>query len=642
MGPTVDNWTYRFYLVNGLDRVQINPLGSIQINWELQDDSFFYEKTVGSFKVAGLDYEWIRAIEEAGDICKILYVEVERRCDGVPWELYARSQWTIQSCRFENSKCNITVNPEATGLGACLVSRGSDVLNILQEQFDKTGFKFDGLTYISDFVTDDLLGYNNGHMFYYNAPGIENILIRPQYTNAAGNPSTSGTPSLPPTADELFTGGFIPENEVDLIAIHRVGVYQLNILSPPWVIYVAWAYRRAELKVAGVCPDTPNGYTYIGDDVTYCYYQKKPTDSDNSVVLGSVFDACNSIGPIPSSSDLVYNGVRGTSPGIPGTGLCLFVFHKDTRQHITLSLEALLQIFIDQCDPDKICVSDFFQINPENASSINYVTGQPSLTNDIRFQQRSDAIFQFLENATVGEMSWNDLAQFLRNSFQTFWSEDFDGNLRLEHYSYYDNITVSIDTTIGEKAKFTNKRTNYTYKRELLPFIENVNDDGNHHNYNWDDREIKYVDTDGNKLGCIGSSNLDRSFGIFNTDYEFFIEYPTEIPRSGWVCIACRVYMGTDEIIYEDGLLNGTLSMKRLIERYYNHGRSALNAKVNGVDTVFETTVKLKEEEDLVFPLCCDDTFDPRENIKTPNGIARTTSASHDLKTDKLSTNNEY
>ena len=287
-------------------------------------------------------------------------------------------------------------------------------------------------------------------------------------------------------------------------------------------------------------------------------------------------------------------------------------------------------------------VSDFFQINPENPSSINYVTGATTLTNDIRFIQRSDAIFFFGQGATLGNMTFADLDQVLRNSFQVYWTEDINGDLRLEHYSFFENVSVGLDVTTGDQAIYTKNKTDYDYKKELLPFVENVFDDGNHHNYNWDLREIKYVDNNGSKLPCVGVNDLDRSWGDINSDFEYFFEYPTDIPRSGWVMVACRLYLGVNEIIFEDGLLNGTLSIKRLVERYYLNGRSALIGQVNGNNTTFESTVRLKTQEGLSFPICCDDDFDPRDNIKTPIGIGRVITAEQDLKTKKLTTNNEY
>ena len=648
----IENTNFRFFLINDLDRREVDLLGTVAVTWELQDESFYYQKVVGSFTLGNSDgdFTWVKAIESTGDLCKELLIEIEQKCDN-GWELYARSKWTIQSCSFENAKCIVKVNPDATGLGSCLNDLATADYNILQLMIDATGFKYDSITFMSDAIGADLLGYGNGHMFYYGGATFAPLMIRPQFVDNAGDPALSGTPTLEPTPTEMFTAGLIPENEIDHIKIERIGIFQDGILSPPYVVYVAWAYRRAEFKIAGNNPPTPNGYSIINDSGDPVIYQKKPTDEDRSItgvaVLGSSWGDCDDVGVIPSSSDTVYNGVLIGETGIPVNGLCLYVTHKDVHQYSTLKLESLLQRFIDQCDEDKIPISDFFQINPENVSTINYVTGLPSLTSDIRFVQRGDQIFFYIQNATVGLMKFADLDQILRNSFQVYWTEDFDGNLRLEHYSYYENIVIGLDVTTGKQEKFTKNELSYDYKRELLPFIEQVSDDGNHHNYNWDLREIRYVNPDGTKLPCVGTDSLERSYGVFNTDFEYFIEYPTLIPRDGWVMVAVQLGIGfSDEIIAEDSLPNGTLSIRRLVERYYNNGRSALIAKITSsiltYDTTFDTTIRLKTEDGLAFPLCCDDDFDPRKNIKTPNGIGRVISAEHDLKTKKLTTNNEY
>lgn len=656
------NYQYRFFLINDADRIQIKPLGTISINWELEEQTFYYNKVVGSFTIGGkhdngaTEYQWVKDIEATGDLCKELFVEVERRCD-TDWELYARNKWTIQNCTFNNSKCNIIINPESAGLGSCLIDLRTATYNMLQLQEDKGGFKYDSICKISDEATDDILQFNNGHMFFYTGQPTADVMIVPKFTDSSGDPALSGTPHVPPTGQDLFAAGVIGEDEADFIQVNLLGEYQDGILSPPWLVYVAWQYRRAEFKIGGNNPPTPNGYSILDDSVDPVIYQKKPTDSDRSVTGVSTlagpggvppgsWGACTDVGIFPSSSDTVYNGVHIGKDGIPAGGLCAYVTHKDTMQISTQTLGGMIQLFIDQCDPDKICISDFFQINPENPSTTNYVTGQDTLVDDIRFIQRSDTIFPLLQGATTGNMTFNELETVLRNAFQAYWTEDFDGNLRLEHVSFFENVIVGLDTTVGDKAIYVANETNYTYKRELLPFIEQVSDDGNHHDYDWLDREIRYVDPDGNKLPCVGTSVEDLSWGSFNSNLEYFLEYPTEIPRSGWVMVACRTYLGDDEIIFEDFHLNGTLSIKRLVERYFNNDRSALLAKIitelGEVDVTFDSTKRLRTEEGLGFPICCDDEFDPLKSIKTPNGIGRVTSAEHNLKTNKLTTNNEY
>ena len=175
-----------------------------------------------------------------------------------------------------------------------------------------------------------------------------------------------------------------------------------------------------------------------------------------------------------------------------------------------------------------------------------------------------------------------------------------------------------------------------------MPFIEAL-EQSEWNNYNFDKREIKYVNPDGSKLTCVGSGNLNRSFGTFFTDLQYYDEYPSDQPRNGWLVVACTDSGGGDDYVLDfDGLLNGYLSTKRLIDNYWQHGRSALLGQINGIDTTFTSSVRLKEEDDFGVPICCEDDFNPRLNVKTPNGSGRIVSAEHDLKFNKLTLKLEY
>lgn len=630
----VKNNQYRFKLINGVDSKRINPLGTISVTNDLVEGTFFYQQNIGSFKVNGEDYDWVKDIEDTGVLCDILFIEVEKKCGGV-WSLYAKSQWTIQNCEFNNSKCNITIHPDSTGGGQCLLDRVTDEIDMFQAVDDTPLGGSDGIASMSDIDDGDSLNYSNGRAFFYTGAVFEPILIRPAV-------DVGGNPTLPPEPEE-FTG-LVGEEEIPLIQITRLGTVQTGILSPVFIIYVAWAYRRTEFKIGGENPVTPKGYSILNDTVDPVVYQKKPTDEDMTCFLtgGGFFGDCSVIAAPTAEMDIIYqNAAAAADPAYPA-GFCAYIPHKDRRNiYVTLSLERVLQEFADRCGIPSV-ISDFFQINPENPSAINYVTGDATTTNDIRFIQKSNAIFPLLSNARTGSMSWDDLSGILLDSFQCFWTIDVNGNLRYEHISFYDNVVIGLDLTQPKFAEFVNGRINYSYKKELLPYIERVADDGNHHNYNWDQRDIKYVDPNDDKLSCVGTTDMERTLGIFTTDLDYYIEYPTEIPRDGWVMVSCAVDGSNPYVTDFDGFPNGNLSIKRLVDRYYYNNRSALVAQVNGVDVIFDTTKKIKEEDGLGVPICCDDNFDPRKNIKTPNGIGRIIGSEHNLKTNKLTLKSEY
>jgi len=633
----IENYKYRFKLINDLDVRDIRPLGTISVTNELIDETFFYQRNIGSFSLKGDDFNWIKAIEETGDLCKNIIIRIERKCSG-DWSVFAESQFTMQNCQFINSKCKVTVNPESTGGGSCLIDQSEDELNIF-EVFNGGVPGADGFAEMSDYVNGDALGFDNGNVFLYNGSVFHETLIRPKLDG-------TGAPTPPPTIDELLALGAIPENERDLIQITRLGVANGGgLFDPDWIVYVAWSYRRGEAKVGGICPETPPGYTLINDTGPNCIYQKKPTDEDQTM-FAAVFGVCPAGTIVSADKDVIYSAALAGDPINPDypTGFCAQLIHKDAwpYSYLTLSMEAAIGIFSERCGIDTV-VSDFFQINPENPSLTNYVTNEPTHTNDIRFIQRSNAIFPFENNSSRGMMSFGSLTKILREAFNVFWTIDLNGNVRFEHYSFFENIVIGLDLTNDPtKEKYVFNEINYSYKKELLPYIENVSQ-SNWHNYNYDERVIKYVDTNGIKLSCVGTSTLEHSFDEFNTDLEYFVEYPTGGERNGWVMVACTTAGGGNPYILPfDGFLNGHLSIKELVLNYYQHGRSALNAQRNGVHGVFEPTVRRKEEDGLSFPVCCGDDFDPRLNIKTPNGIGRVVSSEFNLKTQLLTLKNEY
>lgn len=619
---------YRYFVNYKGTRTRVTSLGDTTVNWELIENSFYWEQRVGSFTLTGDDYKLIKAIEDAGDICGDIFIEVEKKCSG-DWELYAKSRFTVQDVEWNNSKCNLQVNPDVFGGGSCLIEKGQDEIDILDE------IAFDGAAEMSDFEEFDVLGFDSGRIFIYNTASLEDILVIPVLDG-------SGDPLPDPSVEDLMGAGLINPDEKDYIRISLFGIVT-KFLAPDWKIFVAWTYRRTLVKVAGECQPVPSGYTLVDDTGPNCSFFRRPTSEDNSFAFATqptLFGECP-VPAVPADRDVIWSCVHAGDPDYP-LGFFAIQPHKDLlNSYGTFSLEVVLQVFLDKCNITQT-VSDFFQINPENPSTINPITGLTSHTNDIRFIPRGNAIFPSFANTLISIMTWNQLTDFLREAFNCWWTIDLNGDLRIEHFSFFDNISIGLDATVGIKAKFTNEEFDYTYKRELLPFIEDFFQP-DFVNFNFEDRRITYLDPAGNKLPCVGDSELDHSYG-FSTDLEFFVEFPTDGPRDGWVCVAVNIVFGASNppILDEDALLNGPLSTKRLVERYFKHGRFADLGKLQGIDVTFETTVRLKEEDELAFPICCEDDFDPRLIVKTPNGLARVISATHDLKTNLLTLKNEY
>src|SRR5690606_14008883 len=105
----------------------------------------------------------------------------------------------------------------------------------------------------------------------------------------------------------------------------------------------------------------PAGWVLLEDNTATLGTKKyaKPANLINCASTSNIQDqwnyernySCNILGSTPSSGSTIDNGV---------------------------SLSSVLTLLVSQFCPDLTVVSDFFQINPENASPVNYVTGQAS------------------------------------------------------------------------------------------------------------------------------------------------------------------------------------------------------------------------------------------------------------------------
>ena len=625
---------YRIRVKYQNDNFILETCGDIELTTDLVEETFFYQKSINAFKLLEADYDYIKSIEESAATCDQISLELERYCQG-SWSFDSKHKFSIQDCSFIDSKCEVTINSSPDDNGSCLLENKDaeiDIVKNFQSEF------FDLIT-MTDFLGADSINYGNGSVFIYNSPIFNDILIKPVDDGSGGF-------TLDPTVDDLMATQSIGESERDLIRITKIGVISgPGVLDPEYKVFVAWAYRTSAAKVgAGLCPVTPPGYTLINDTGPSCIYQKKPTDSDpffdftsSNLSLGT----CT----LSSGETEIYSG-DGGGLDYPG-GFCYYIEDKDTLQFGSIKLENLLQIFNDRCGINQT-VSDFFQINPENVSSTNYVTGATTKVNDIRFTPRSSMILYKSLFPSTGKMSFGELMKFLNNSFNVYWSFDSNGNFRLEHYKFYETVLTGQDLTSGDYAEFIKDEINYGYKKDQIPFLERFNQSV-WLNYDFDERRISYVDSNGDKLNCVGTSQVEKSLGNFNTDLEFFIESPTEIDRSGWIVTACTFNAGANigEVIYEDNHLNGHLSIKNLIDNYHYYGRFALEGDVendHGVDAhvIFLSKIRVIEQDEFGLLICCDDDIDPNFLIKTFLGTGRIISITENLKTSNKTFKIEY
>lgn len=129
--------------------------------------------------------------------------------------------------------------------------------------------------------------------------------------------------------------------------------------------------------------------------------------------------------------------------------------------------DVLIQILRGAC-PLLTLKSDFFQINPENPSAVNYVTGKASTVKDIVVFQKSDVKRpKATGNANKLEISLEEMLEVLLKMFNVKWRIEGD-IFRLEHVSYYSK-EIGFDTTSESLKKYIVGKRKYTYQNEKIP-----------------------------------------------------------------------------------------------------------------------------------------------------------------------------
>ena len=295
--------------------------------------------------------------------------------------------------------------------------------------------------------------------------------------------------------------------------------------------------------------------------------------------------------------------------------------------------EAIIQILRGAC-PLLTLKSDFFQINPENPSSINYVTGKISTVNNIVVFQKSDVKRPTATgNANKLEISLEEMLEVLLKMFNVKWRIEGDV-FRLEHVSYYSK-EIGFDTTSESLKKYIVGKKKYTYQNEKIPnkeifkFKEQSGDDWN--------LEVIYS-------GCVTNTKNNEITNLIDnamTDIVFAIQNPDSdskfVEDAGFVLISTKK-IGSEYYINSEpspngSRLNNVFSWVALFRDFHYYERPMKTGKVNGITTEFITTIPTKKGETFAIPFnFCTQNFNPDNFVKTALGNGIVSSAKHRFK----------
>jgi hypothetical protein len=306
-----------------------------------------------------------------------------------------------------------------------------------------------------------------------------------------------------------------------------------------------------------------------------------------------------------------------------------------------LSLADITNLFVGNFCPGITFVSNFFQINPDIVSDINYVTGQRSKTRFITVYQKSDVKRPTVTgNATKALISWEKLFDALINMFNLRWR--IVGNvLRMEHVSYFSK-TAGFDLTQQRWAPYMVGKRKYTYQNEDIPAREEFKF-----------MEAGYGDFKGAPItysgGCVsqGSRDAIKTYSIdkVTTDVELCLGNPQPdskvVSDDGFVFVAAdfdgsQYFIISEPPILGGASLNNTLSWALLHRDYHKWDRPLSTGNMNYQNVTFFSTKPTKKGEKITIPLCCGDVFNPDDLIKTALGQGTVDKATFNFRDETL------
>lgn len=321
---------------------------------------------------------------------------------------------------------------------------------------------------------------------------------------------------------------------------------------------------------------------------------------------------------------------------------------NDTYERFRRLDEVIDKIATTICPNIQGIKSEFFQINPDTPSALDYVTGEPIKVNHLLIAQKSDIKRPAsTEPASRGDITFFELMAHLTSMFQVYWFVDSDSYIRIEHITYF-RTTLGLDLTTNDYEKYLNGVNSYSYdvanlqRRDVFSWMEAQNID-------FVGLNIEFTEVDGTRNLCVGTSDKDHNADQFTTDVQYIRDsialgtVDNNISDDGFVVCASLQLSPTEYNVYLDvgdlsgnELPNNKLSWANLQNDYWIYERPAKNGFLNGVYTTFETVKRTKLQDEFKIPFCCNDIldFDPSKLVKTNYGNGVIVGATYSAETD--------
>lgn len=585
----VFNTSYRYQFTNRLGSFAAQPLSSdeFSIQWTRNADAKLdYSKTLPNTVVikdeklnATSVYKKLLRLEESIYRCDFNEIVVERLC-GTNWVPWFSGRFSLNAATWDLLNCVIEIKIDDGNADECFENVKGNEIDLLQETNIRRsiGVNYPGITV---------------ETVEYHAEGDANSL-------ACNTNTYWGGPVSP------FALGY--------------GYYYWQTIrkttgTPTCEVTTKWARETMQVPCNG--PQPSSEWIVVNDfcsSANYRIYARPArtygcelTQPDTTANVRITTYSCKLVGDNVANPLIFDNGIP---------------------------LEVALQKFAEQC-PGMTIVSNFYQINPDVVSDVNYVTGLRSQTRFVTLYQKSDVKRPAVaNNASKALLSWEDLMTACVEFHNTRYRIEDNNVFRIEHVSYFT------------------KNYGFDLVQRKLDSPKHFRIGGNPYKYSYDStkifarEEFKTMEASEGDFrglpiiysgGCVitGKDNVaTHAVDFVTTDVQLCLNNPEPeskvVDDDGFVFIAADInpmdgsfYVLTEAPILSTGSnLNNVMSWAHLHRDYHKYDRSLSSGVMNDQPTQFLSTKPSKKGDPISFPLCCGDTFNPDDLITTPLGVA--------------------
>jgi hypothetical protein len=272
----------------------------------------------------------------------------------------------------------------------------------------------------------------------------------------------------------------------------------------------------------------------------------------------------------------------------------------------------VIQNLVSQMVCDITVRSHFFDINAthtappdEAAAAYEYAT---TFLHHLTVHQKSDIKRPFSDTPAESiqwKMTLKKLLEDLRFMFNVYWKMD-GSDLILEHYTYFpagDGLDLSVRNL---KLEYGKSEAAQAPKRE---------------HFYWMDRAAFSLPFKGYNItyDC-GGAGKERQVQLFSTDVVFISndENAESVADTGFVLIANEIVDGNSYMMDS----NKPLGWAMLHENLHRDYRYFEQGTLNNAETTFNSVRKTRALAPFQVTLCCDDEFNPEQDIITSIGNA--------------------